>query len=108
MPRWSCDRELLGNHRVVQRLGVIRRGLIRFRRRSSRARVAFPRRGAGDLLILERPNARGESEEPNEAGGIALLVHVVLAERYKTLIIQGVRALAADDCRRPLVQLERN
>ena len=64
--------------------------------------------GCGQLLILDRTNARRKREQADEAGGVALLVHVVLAERDEPLIVQGVLALAADHVHRALVQPERH
>src|SRR6185437_4305857 len=62
----------------------------------------------GALLVAEGTYARGETEQANEAGGVALLVDVVLAEGDETLVVQGVGALAAGDDGVALVEAERD
>src|SRR5215207_2165812 len=65
--------------------------------------VAGGVRGA-QLLILDRPHTGGQGEEADEARGVALLIDVVLAERDEPLVVERVRALAADHAHRALVQ----
>jgi len=62
--------------------------------------------GGGELLIPNRTHARGETVEPDEPGRIALLVHVVFAESDEPLVVERVRALAADHLDAALVEPE--
>src|SRR5689334_29943 len=59
-----------------------------------------------ELLVANRAHTRRQSVESDEAGSIALLIDVVLAERDEALIIQRVLALTADHACRALEQLE--
>src|SRR5438105_417190 len=61
----------------------------------------------GQLLILQRAHALRKTEEANEARGVALLIHVILAERDEPCVVERVLARAAGDGNSALVQLER-
>ena len=78
------------------------------RRRSRGRRGSVSRRACGQLLVLERAHALRETVEANEAGGVALLVDVVLAEGDEALVVERVIALAADDRDGALEQAQRD
>src|SRR2546423_130361 len=58
------------------------------------------------FLIADRAHARRESVESNETGGITLLIDVVFAKGNESFVIERVFALATDDGRGSLEQLE--
>ena len=75
---------------------------------ASSASSALLERGCVALEILERAHALRESVEANEAGGVALLVDVVLAEGDEALVVQRLVALAAGDGDGSLAEAQRD
>src|SRR5579872_4085413 len=70
--------------------GIRRRSAARRCRASRRLDWLVRLRGANCaplLLVLEGLDARREAIQPNEPGRIALLIHVVFAERDEALIV---------------------
>jgi len=56
-----------------------------------------PRTGAlSPVQIPNRPDAHGEGEEADEAGGVGLFVDFFLAEGGEAFIVEGVGGAAAD------------
>src|SRR5438552_2458756 len=61
-----------------------------------------------ELLILERANARRQSEQTDEAGGISLLVYIVLTKRDEAFVVERVVALTPHDGDSAFVEAKRH
>ena len=84
-------------------------------RSASRYRVDFGFYAANRPFIrllssnsINTPRAQAQAVEADEAGRVALLVDVVLAERHEPLVVERERAGAAHHARRALIEPERH
>ncbi len=71
---------------------------------SCRCRFRIARR----FQVLQGPNTRGKSEQADEARGITLFIHVVLAKRNEALVVQRVLACPTGDGNRSATKPQRN
>src|SRR4051812_44549782 len=79
----------------------------RQRRRLRCLGVCLTARG-GELLVADCADTGGKPEQPDEAGGVALLVDIIFAECDEPFVVQRELALSADHRSRALEQPERD